>query len=68
MGTSIAIASSVITLSFINLNLNTDFSSTDYYDSNQMLAFMDGFRNTYFTLLGINFISIIFALLSKSKD
>jgi len=68
MGTSIAIASSVITLSFINLNLNPDFSSTDYYDSNQILAFMDGFRNTYFTLLGINFISIIFALLSKSKD
>ncbi len=68
MGTSIAIASSVITLSFINLNLNPDFSSIDYYDANQIFAFMNGFRNTYFTLLGINFISIIFALLSKSKN
>ena len=68
MGTSIAIASSIITLSFVNLNLNPDFSSSDYYDGDQMYAFMNGFRNTYFTLLGINFISIIFAALSKSKD
>jgi hypothetical protein len=48
--------------------LNPDFSSSDYYDGDQMYAFMNGFRNTYFTLLGINFISIIFAALSKSKD
>ena len=47
MGTSIAIASSIITLSFVNLNLNPDFSSSDYYDGDQMYAFMNGFMDRF---------------------
>lgn len=69
MGTSIAIASSIITLSFLNLGLDPNFSSSvESYDQQQIGAFMNGFENTYYSLLAINLISIIFAIFSKSNS
>jgi len=66
MGISIAISSSLITLSFINLGLNSDFSSVnDAFDVDQSKAFLNGFKTTYYVLMSICLLSIILSLLTK---
>ena len=47
MGVSIAISSSLITLSFINFGLNSDFSSVkESFNAGQSNAFIEGFKKT----------------------
>jgi|TARA_B000000441_G_scaffold131029_1_gene115006 MFS family permease len=66
MGISIAISSSLITLAFINLGLNSDFSSVnDAFDVDQSKAFLNGFKTTYYVLMSICLLSIILSLLTK---
>ena len=66
MGISIAISSSLITLAFINLGLNSDFSSVkDAFDIDQSKAFLNGFKTTYYVLMSICLLSIILSLLTK---
>ena len=69
MGTSIAIASSVITISFINFGLDPNFSTIDggAFGQEKAVAFMKGFKNTYITLMVINLISIVCAVIAGSK-
>ena len=69
MGTSIAIASSVITISFINFGLDPNFSTIDggAFGQEKAVAFMKGFKNTYITLMVINLISIVCAVIAGPK-
>ena len=71
MGVSIAISSSLITLSFINFGLNSDFSSVkESFSAGQSNVFLEGFKTTYYVLMSICIVSILLASITRisSKD
>lgn len=66
MGVSIAISSSLITLSFLNFGLNSDFSSVEKtFNVEQSKAFLEGFKTAYYVLMSISVISIILAIFTR---
>ena len=69
MGVSIAISSSLITLSFINFGLNSDFSSVkESFSVDQSNAFLEGFKTTYYVLMSICIFSILLALITRISN
>jgi EmrB/QacA subfamily drug resistance transporter len=69
MGVSIAISSSLITLSFIGLGLNSDFSSVkESFSVEQSTAFLEGFKTTYYVLMSICIVSILLALITRISN
>ena len=66
MGVSIAISSSLITLSFLNFGLNSDFSSVEKtFNVEQSKAFLEGFKTAYYVLMSISVIAIILAIFTR---
>ena len=70
MGVSIAVASSIITISFAASGIEPNFSREvgSAFSPEKIEAFMNGFRTTFMMLLIICLIAILSAVFSRSGD